>query len=65
MIQDETLAGPRHIVGEHIEVGFDVTPTKPNGNVTVNGGVIIFSASKNVTIKNNFEVKKGSMLKIY
>ncbi|MBR1474645.1 MAG: hypothetical protein IJ724_04540 [Muribaculaceae bacterium] len=63
-IQDETLAGRRHIVGEQIDVGFDVTSTRPNGSVIVNGEEIILSGTKNVTIKNNFEVKKGSTLKI-
>lgn len=58
-IQNETLTGNQVINVSRVMIGSDVTTEKATGPVTIEGGRTTINLG-DVTIKNNFEVKRGA-----
>jgi len=63
-IQDETIENESIYDGcEKIEIGYDVNPLHPFGNVEVkNGGKLEIENANEIIIKNNFSVELGGEL---
>lgn len=60
-IQNDTIAQNIYYINEPISIGYDVTNTKPYGNVTISSGAKVFvSKGQGVTIKNGFECQYGA-----
>ncbi|MBR2101467.1 MAG: hypothetical protein IJ928_01815 [Prevotella sp.] len=63
-IQNEIFNGNNVVNASNVVVGSDVTTDKPQGGVVVFDGETIIKGSNSVTIKNDFEVRKGALLTI-
>ena len=63
-VQNKTFTGINHITGSNIRIGRDVDPISTKGPVIIESGSTTFDASNSVTIKNDFECKKGATLEI-
>lgn len=64
-VQNQTLANDCYISGRNIYVGYDVTNSISNGNVTIkNGANILFDAEQNFEIKNGFECELGGTFEV-
>ncbi len=63
-IQNETINVDTYYYNTPLNVGYDVTSLKPNGDVTILSPtkVTIHKGSGEVTIKNNFDCEKGATL---
>ncbi|MCR5198231.1 MAG: hypothetical protein K6D55_05500 [Prevotella sp.] len=63
-MQNETIETDSYYYASPLNIGYDVTTAKPNGNVTVKSGtkLTIQNGSGGVTIKNGFECENGSEL---
>jgi hypothetical protein len=62
-IQNETENHDIHVISNEVNIGSDVTNTKPHGPVIVEEGKTKITSNQ-IFIKNNFEVKKGASLEI-
>lgn len=63
-IQNEIYTENETVTGKNIYIGSDVTRSKPEGPVIIESGNTTFDATNTVTIKNDFECKKGAILEI-
>ena len=64
-IQNEILEGDTFILSENgIQIGRNVTISKPEGAVSVENGKTIIQSSNGVVIKNDFKVKLGAEFEI-
>ena len=64
-IQNETITNDAYYHAYPIAIGYDVTTSQSYGPVTVESGNGLFiNNSQGVTIKNDFECKKGAVLEI-
>jgi hypothetical protein len=64
-IQNNAFSDCTIYINTPIEVGYDVTTTKPYGNVSIEpGGHVILKKGQGVTISNGFECKSGAILEI-
>ena len=54
---------PVDLMANEVQIGSDVTNTKPTGPVSIDNGSTVIHSS-NVTIKNDFEVKTGAIFEI-
>lgn len=63
-IQNEIYTNNRTITGKNIYIGSNVTRSKAEGPVIIENGSTTFDATNTVTIKNDFECKKGAILEI-
>ncbi len=63
-MQNETIETDSYYYASPLNIGYDVTTAKPNGNVTVKSGtkLTIQNGSGGVTIKNGFECENGAEL---
>lgn len=62
-IQNENYALVRNLSGRNVYIGSDVTPLKPEGNVTIKSGAIFKVEAKGKTlINNNFKVEQGAKM---
>lgn len=61
-LQDEVMEGNRNLISRNVVIGKDVTNIKSHGPVVIKNGKVGINFQKEVFIKNNFEVKKGSTL---
>ena len=60
-IQNVTVSQNTYYIKKPIYIGYDVTNTKPYGNVTISSGAKVFvSKGQGVTIKNGFECQSGA-----
>lgn len=62
-IQNETFDGQRVIWANEVQIGSNVTTNKPTGPVSIESGSTVIH-SRNVTIKNDFEVKTGALFEV-
>lgn len=63
-IQNQTFTGDQSIKGYNIYIGSNVNDTLATGPVTIESGCTTFDAINTVTIKNDFECKKGTIFEI-
>ena len=64
-IQNTAFSDYTIYINSPIAVGYDVTTTKPYGNVSIEpGGHVILKKGQGVTINNGFECKSGAILEI-
>ena len=63
-LQNETILKDLHIFSTNTYIGSDVTSTKDQGSVSIEKGKVTNKSQGAVTIKNNFEIKKGAELEI-
>ena len=56
------MEGNRNLISRNVVIGKDVTNIKSHGPVVIKNGKVGINFQKEVFIKNNFEVKKGSTL---
>lgn len=64
-IQNNAFSDCTIYINSPIEVGYDITTTKPYGNVSIEpGGHVILKKGQGVTISNGFECKSGAILEI-
>lgn len=63
-LQNETILKDLPIFSTNTYIGSDVTSTKDQGPVSIEKGKVTNKSQGAVTIKNNFEIKKGAELEI-
>ena len=64
-IQNETISSDRYITGRNIYIGYDVTTTKPYGNVLINGNCTVnCKAAHDVIVTKGFDCVTGSIFEI-
>jgi hypothetical protein len=64
-IQNETITSNRYIAGKNIYVGYDVTASKPFGNVVIKSGAnIIFKSANQTFFNRGFDVEKGGAFEV-
>lgn len=60
-IQNETISTNKYYAGKNIYVGYDVTTSKPYGNVYINNNSkVILDANQNIFIYKNVEISPNS-----
>lgn len=63
-VQNKKFDQDIHIFSNNTFIGFDVTENEPYGHVLLNQGALTIQSNNGVTIKNDFEVKKGAVFEI-
>jgi hypothetical protein len=64
IIQNEIIEGPAFCISNGIQIGKDVTDTKPHGPVSLERGNMMVYSPNGVSINNSFEAKIGCTLNI-
>lgn len=64
IIQNEIIEGPAFCISNGIQIGKDVTDTKPHGPVSLERGNMVVYSPNGVSINNSFEAKIGCTLNI-
>lgn len=59
-IQNEIINANRHTYGKDFYIGSNVTPTIPQGNVTINSGANVLTEGQTLTLQSGFECVSGS-----
>lgn len=63
-IQNKTFSGNVNIKASEVYIGSNVTTNKPAGPVSVQSGNTKITVGRNLTIRNDFEVKQGATFSI-
>jgi len=64
-IQNETISSDKYIYGKYFYIGSNVTPSIPEGPVTIqSGSAVTLDADNDVIIQRNFEVETGALFEI-
>ena len=64
IIQNDTIANDAVVLSNYVQIGKNVTTTRPYGDVLLERGDMYIMSPQGAYIKNNFTMKKGATLTI-
>lgn len=64
IIQNDTIANDAVVISDYVQIGRNVTSSRPYGDVLLKRGEMSIMSPQGAYIKNNFQVEKGAKLTI-